>query len=280
MSTKNHEDNPNHIDLPVSDPQPEREPSKRVKPKHKMKFMAQLVNRQGFVFVLAICVGLVGITAAWGAMRSRDNSGDPGLIVQANPSASASASPSDGQDFGVASSQKEDDPTESPDPSSSPSGQPQPSESPDTSSPEPQKPVSATPKVTLRKPVEGEISMKYAMEELIYSSTLNEWRTHAGIDIKAAEGTTVVAAMGGTVSDIRKDMLYGNVVELQHEGGYATMYAGLSAVAQGLEIGQSVTAGQAVGTVGNTVTFEVDEGAHLHFEVTLAGKPVNPEDYF
>lgn len=94
---------------------------------------------------------------------------------------------------------------------------------------------------------------------------------HQGVDFSAPIGTTVVAAMPGTVVSAGVLGGYGNQVLLQHADGVQTRYGHLSAV--GVQPGQVITAGQPIGAVGNT---GVSTGAHLHFEVIVGGVPVDP----
>ncbi len=94
---------------------------------------------------------------------------------------------------------------------------------------------------------------------------------HQGIDFAAPIGTTVVAAMPGSVVSAGVLGGYGNQVLLQHADGTQTRYGHLSAI--GVRPGQVLSAGQRLGAVGNT---GVSTGAHLHFEVIVGGVPVDP----
>ncbi len=94
---------------------------------------------------------------------------------------------------------------------------------------------------------------------------------HPGLDIAAPSGTTVTAAAAGTVIMAQWYGGYGNYVLIDHGGGYSTGYGHLSAIY--VSNGQSVTRGQAIGAVGSTGQ---STGPHLHFEVRIAGKPVDP----
>lgn len=94
---------------------------------------------------------------------------------------------------------------------------------------------------------------------------------HQGLDIAAPSGTTVTAAAGGTVIMAQWYGGYGNYVLIDHGGGYSTGYGHLSAIY--VSQGQSVTRGQAIGAVGSTGQ---STGPHLHFEVRINGKPVDP----
>jgi murein DD-endopeptidase MepM/ murein hydrolase activator NlpD len=94
---------------------------------------------------------------------------------------------------------------------------------------------------------------------------------HPGLDIAAPTGTTVTAAAGGTVIMAQWYGGYGNYILIDHGGGYSTGYGHLSAIY--VSNGQAVKRGQAIGAVG--MTGEAT-GPHLHFEVRIDGKPVDP----
>jgi len=94
---------------------------------------------------------------------------------------------------------------------------------------------------------------------------------HQGLDIAAPTGTTVTAAAGGTVIMAQWYGGYGNYILIDHGGGYSTGYGHLSAIY--VSNGQNVKRGQAIGAVGST---GASTGPHLHFEVRIDGKPVDP----
>ncbi|WXF91848.1 M23 family metallopeptidase [Curtobacterium flaccumfaciens pv. flaccumfaciens] len=96
-------------------------------------------------------------------------------------------------------------------------------------------------------------------------------RTTRGVDFAAAIGTPVVAALPGRVVSAGVLGGYGNQVLLQHADGTATRYGHLSAI--DVRPGQVLGAGERLGAVGNT---GVSTGAHLHFEVIVAGTPIDP----
>ena len=127
-------------------------------------------------------------------------------------------------------------------------------------------------------PVHGEVLMAFSMEELTYNPTMEDWRTHNGIDIAAASGTTVLAACHGQVLAVEEDALMGTTVILEHDGGYQTTYANLQA-SPTVKAGDAVTAGQVIGAVGTTAAAESSRSPHLHFSVTQDGIPVDPNEY-
>ncbi|MBW3575637.1 MAG: M23 family metallopeptidase, partial [Actinobacteria bacterium] len=99
-------------------------------------------------------------------------------------------------------------------------------------------------------------------------------RLHAGIDLRGATGTTVLAAGDGTVVFAGPRGGYGNAVLVDHGGSIATLYAHQSRLA--VSAGEPVRRGQAVGSVGST---GLSTAPHLHFEVRLDGTPVDPLNY-
>lgn len=97
---------------------------------------------------------------------------------------------------------------------------------------------------------------------------------HAGIDIDANTGDPVTAAAEGVVSFSGVRSGYGNVVEIDHGNGYRTIYAHNQANL--VKAGDVVRAGQQIAKVGSTGR---STGSHLHFEVILNGRQVNPRQY-
>ena len=127
-------------------------------------------------------------------------------------------------------------------------------------------------------PVEGEVIREYAKDNLVYSETLKEWITHTGIDIKADKTTVVKSAEEGTVSAIKNDPRYGTTVIIEHTDGFETRYSSLL-TAEFVTVGEKVTKGQTIGTVGNTAAFEVMDDYHLHFELLKDGEYQDPLGY-
>ncbi len=94
---------------------------------------------------------------------------------------------------------------------------------------------------------------------------------HKGVDWATPTGTTVVASCGGTVIKAGWGSGYGYVVYIRHEDGRETRYAHLSKVL--VSVGQTVVQGQKIALSGNT---GVSSGPHVHFEILINGKQVNP----
>ena len=98
---------------------------------------------------------------------------------------------------------------------------------------------------------------------------------HKGTDISASKGAPVLAAKGGTVVKSYFSSSYGNYIVVSHGGGLMTAYAHMTR--RMVSVGDSVSAGQQIGTVGSTGN---STGPHLHFEVYVNGSAVNPLNYF
>ncbi len=94
---------------------------------------------------------------------------------------------------------------------------------------------------------------------------------HLGLDVAVASGSVVRAAGGGTVLDVGEDPEYGNFVKLGHPQGYETMYGHLSRTLA--KKGSQVEPGEVIGLSGNSGR---SSAPHLHFEVRLEGRPIDP----
>lgn len=125
------------------------------------------------------------------------------------------------------------------------------------------------------QPLDGKILNEYSNGELVKSKTLDEWRTHDGVDIAATANTPVKAAADGMVDEITEDPLWGVCITLSHEGNVQTMYKGLKAKTD-VKVGQSVTVGSIIGYVGNTAEIEIAEDSHLHYAAKRDGSWIDP----
>lgn len=97
---------------------------------------------------------------------------------------------------------------------------------------------------------------------------------HMGIDFDAHTGDPVAAAAGGVVVFAGVKSGYGNVVEVDHGNGYSTLYGHNSRLV--VRVGDIVRSGQTVARAGSTGR---STGPHVHFEVHINGRPVNPRKF-
>ncbi len=120
-------------------------------------------------------------------------------------------------------------------------------------------------------PVDGGIISGFGWRE---DPNTGEQVFHTGVDLACEEGTPVRASAAGTVLKVWEDELYGLAVKLQHGGDFTTLYAHLEEVK--VSEGDHVEAGELIalsGTSGRTT------GPHLHFEIHVDGRAVDPEPH-
>ena len=117
-------------------------------------------------------------------------------------------------------------------------------------------------------PVQGTISSRYGVSSRIRVST------HTGLDIAATTGTPIKVVSDGTVTFAGWSGSYGKLVKIDHGNGVETWYAHTSKMY--VTEGQKVTAGETIAAVGSTGN---STGPHLHFEIRINGKTVNPQNY-
>lgn len=100
-------------------------------------------------------------------------------------------------------------------------------------------------------------------------------KMHPAIDISGVYDRTIMAADNGKVIFAGRDGSYGNLVKISHGNGYETWYAHLSSIS--VSVGQQVAKGQKIGVMGDTGNAT---GVHLHFEIHLNGKALNPAKFY
>lgn len=127
-------------------------------------------------------------------------------------------------------------------------------------------------KAFLRSPLEfSRISSGFSLSRL--HPVLGTWRAHKGVDYAAPTGTKVKVTADGTVSFVGRQGGYGNVIMVDHQGRYTTVYGHLSRFASGLHRGQHVGQGNIIGYVGMT---GLASGPHLHYEFKINGQQRDP----
>lgn len=144
------------------------------------------------------------------------------------------------------------------------------------------KPESDPTKQALRltHPVEGYLANVHDTQTLSYSLTMQDYRTHTGIDIESEQGAAVLAAASGTVLRTYEDPLMGYTIEIDHGNGYVSVYRNLDeTLPEGLEAGAYVMGGQLIGAVGASALIEQAELPHLHFELMQNDVSVDPLTY-
>jgi murein DD-endopeptidase MepM/ murein hydrolase activator NlpD len=112
------------------------------------------------------------------------------------------------------------------------------------------------------------VSSQFGMR---YHPILHYNRMHAGIDVSAPSGATLVAVGSGVVVSAGVSGGYGKCVMIDHGDGLVSVYAHMSRIS--VSKGQTLATGQSIGAVGAT---GLSTGPHLHFEIRVNGNPVNP----
>lgn len=128
-------------------------------------------------------------------------------------------------------------------------------------------------------PVSGKIIKDFSTEDLVYSETMRDWRTHGGVDIAANLDTVVTAIKDGTLKKVYEDSLFGTTVVIHHEDdGTDSVYCNLKDALKD-PIGTAIKTGDMVGRVGNTAISELNDEPHLHFEIKLDDTYLDPKQF-
>lgn len=121
-------------------------------------------------------------------------------------------------------------------------------------------------------PTTGWLSSHFSQSR--FHPVLHANRAHEGIDLSAPMGAPIIAPAAGRVISVTNEAGYGKTFEIDHGNGIVTRFAHCSRII--VTVGQIVTRGQAIATIGNT---GLSTGPHLHYEVHVNGKPVDPLKY-
>lgn len=124
----------------------------------------------------------------------------------------------------------------------------------------------------LMRPISfSRISSRYTNSR--FHPILRTWRAHRGVDYAADSGTPVEATANGVITRRGWSNTYGRVVDVRHPNGFLTRYAHMQGFAGGLAVGSRVAQGQTIGYVGMT---GMATGPHLHYEMHVGGRAVDP----
>ena len=225
----------------------------------KKQTFRKFLDGKGYYIALAVCILAVGVSALvfYFPLNDATDVEESSLSVPATAQPSTLAPQSDELDT-------PDDPEDP--------------EAPSTAGQDSVPTVSFDPAPAAAEvcdPVEGETIAVYSVEALAYNETMGDWRTHNGVDIATPLGTKVCAIMDGTVTAVYDDDYLGTVVTVEHQQGWSTLYANLTAV-PAVSAGDQVEAGQVLGAVGQSAMLEVGSRPHLHLEVYRYGTLTDP----
>lgn len=113
----------------------------------------------------------------------------------------------------------------------------------------------------------------------IYTNLLNNWSyRHRGVDFTAEAEAEVYAIADGEVTDVLYSEQTGNIIVIDHGDGLTSVYRYVEPV-KGLGKGDTVKQGDVIATVAEAYGAEYLDGTHLHFEIVVSGKYVDPMEY-
>ena len=134
---------------------------------------------------------------------------------------------------------------------------------------------------TFSLPVNGSISLDFSDSVPVFSQTMNDYRTHLGVDISANLGDSVLAVADGVITNVWDDPFMGTCVSIEHSGNAVSIYKNLDPkVNDGVIIGASIKSGDVIGAVGESAMNEIAEEPHLHYELKVDGTHVDPKKHF
>lgn len=215
--------------------------------KYSKSGVAGFLDRQGIYIIMLVCLALIGITAYFTLSPTGESVQlpSPTPVEQVNVNVTPTPKPTATPQI-----------TPTPTPARTP------------------KPTTA-PAVKLLYPVKGDIMRGHSPEKPVYFATLNEWMIHKGVDIKAAEGTDVKAALDGTIQSATNDSILGYTVTIKHSNDRTTLYGNLLSL-DGITVGKTVKRGETFAKVGRSSMITSSELPHLHFEYFENGKSKDP----
>ena len=134
-------------------------------------------------------------------------------------------------------------------------------------------PASSSAAPASTRPVSGRVLNAFSGDELVYSKTLGDWRTHNGVDYACQKGEDVCAPVAGKVTSVGEEGNWGVVVSLEDDKGRTWRLCGLDDLE--VKAGDTVEVGQELGEAGN-IACECAEDSHIHLEVLKEGTYLDP----
>ncbi len=227
------------------------------KAKTKMKeFFIRLRNKDTSFLIIALCIVLLATAVVWRYTTRPENGTD--LAENDNPNGDVEAHEDPYEDYvqGIIDefekAQGDDEDEE-------------------------EKTVQLVDLKSMKAPLAGELTREFTMDDLVYYEVIGEWRVHKGIDIKPKDTLLIESALKGKVEAVNNSEITATEIIIDHGNNVKTLYSNL--VSANVKAGDTVEKGQVIGNIGKTVSIESADGAHLHFELLVDGKPVNPLDY-
>lgn len=134
-------------------------------------------------------------------------------------------------------------------------------------------PASSSAAPASTQPVSGRVLNSYSGDELVYSKTLGDWRTHNGVDYACAQDAQVCAPAAGKVTAVDTDSRWGSVVCIEDSAGHLWRVCGTADPT--VQTGDEVSVGQILGRAGS-IPNECAEETHIHLEVLQGEQYLDP----
>ncbi len=230
--------------------------------------IGDLIEGKGFYIVLALCIAAIGVSG-W-VLFSNLLPEQPESPVGGTASITVTPTPRPTATPAATVIPEKPKVTATPRPASTPAAA--------VTTPAPAVQPTQTPQsapTSLAWPLQGEILTGHSVETLVYDITMGDWRTHTGLDIAASVGDKVHAPAAGVVTAVTEDVMLGTTVVIDHGGTVSSICANLAEVPT-VAVGDTVSVGDIIGSVGETAIAESALPSHLHFSVTRGGEPVDP----
>ena len=257
-----------------------------------MEQIKKFLHGKGFALVLAACLLAAAAAGVWAVRTVRDELRQ-NLTDLTNPSSTARQTiPEPEPDPDVGLEEEElwlDLPDTAEQAANSVAGVPQPVPSSSSASSgaasgsgsvhEPSalqgasSPASSSAAPASTQPVSGRVLNAYSGDELVYSSTLGDWRTHNGVDYACAQDAQVCAPAAGKVTAVDTDSRWGSVVCIEDSAGHLWRVCGTADPT--VQTGDEVSVGQILGRAGS-IPNECAEETHIHLEVLQGEQYLDP----
>lgn len=147
---------------------------------------------------------------------------------------------------------------------------------PSTAEPTQESTVEAFSNDSFILPLSGDVDRKFSLSP-VYDETMEDWRTHKGVDFLGNTGDKVLSIGNGKVSKVIFDPTYGYIIEVDY-GDFIARYCGIE---QGTAVGidDVVTKGSIIGKIGS-IPCETKQESHLHFEICKGDTAIDPMEIF
>lgn len=253
-----------------------------MKKTNKLQRMADFAVGKGFYIFLIVCVATIGISGYY-LLRAMNQPTQPTQTVTGDASVVLPDSEKNGPDpqgsinpDTAISSVKPEKPAQPPTAVKPPVPTPA-KEDAAKDDTQAEKPAPKPASLVFTWPLKGEVLRDFSVETLSHDPTLDDWRTHGGLDLAATLGTQVVSIAAGEVTEIYDDGLMGTTVVISHSDELSSIYCNLSAETT-VAVGDTVDTGSVIGSVGETAIAESGLSSHLHLELIRAGTAVDPTE--